>query len=112
MAARGSLSLLAEAFGARIAKPWPQFRFSNHLVFEDATASDDLGRIAMRSRSFHMDIENYDADNETVTDASETNRKNYARSRSARSPRRRTSESTNAKVPLGMSGRRNRRWAW
>jgi hypothetical protein len=79
---------------------------------EVATASEKLGRIAMRSRSFHTDIESYENDVEALVEATAEDRKHYGRGRSARTAQRRTSRPTPAKVPLGMAGRRNRRWAW
>lgn len=66
----------------------------------------------MRTRSFHLEPEADDVDGSMLVERPEANRKQYARVRSAQSPRRRTSRSAGANVPLGISARRNRRWAW
>ncbi len=66
----------------------------------------------MRSRIVHLELVGDEVDSHAFADRSESNHKRYARVRSARSPRRRTSRSAGANVPLGISARRNRRWAW
>jgi hypothetical protein len=86
------------------------FQFQQNA--EVATASEKLGRIAMQSRSFHTEIESYENEVEALVEATSEDRKHYGRGRSARSAQRRTARPTTAKVPLGMAGRRNRRWAW
>ncbi len=66
----------------------------------------------MRTRSFHLEPETDDVESSMLVERPEANRKQYARVRSAQSPRRRSSRSVGANVPLGISARRNRRWAW
>lgn len=66
----------------------------------------------MRSRSIQLQPEAADVDGDSLSERSEIIRKQYSRSRSAKSPKRRTSRTTNASVPLGISARRNRRFAW
>jgi hypothetical protein len=64
----------------------------------------------MRSRSFNAQVESYEADDNTLSERSESIRNQYARGRSAKAPKRRTSRTSS--VPLGISGRRNRRFTW
>ncbi len=66
----------------------------------------------MRTRSFHLEPETDDVYDSMLVERPEVNRKQYTRVRSAQSPRRRSSRSGGANVPLGISARRNRRWAW
>jgi hypothetical protein len=65
----------------------------------------------MRARSLYSILDAYDTD-EIVVDRAQTNRKQYSRGRSARAPRRRSSRSAGASVPLGISARRNRHFSW
>ena len=66
----------------------------------------------MRMRSVHLELEADHLDMEASSERSEGSRKQYSRVRSARAPRRRSSRSAGANIPLGISGRRNRRWSW
>lgn len=66
----------------------------------------------MRTRSLHLELMTDDVESDQLLDRSETNRKNYSRGRSARTPKRRSTRTTGNQVPLGMAARRNRRWAW
>ena len=66
----------------------------------------------MRSRSFHLELENDELDGDTLVERSEANRKQYSRGRSARTPCRRSTRAAGGNVPLGISARRKRRWTW
>jgi hypothetical protein len=66
----------------------------------------------MRSRSFHLELETDDLDGDILVARPEANRNKYTRVRSAKTPRRRSSRAAGANVPVGIGGRRNRRWAW
>lgn len=66
----------------------------------------------MRTRSLHLELMANDVESDLLVERSETNRKNYSRGRSARTPKRRSTRATGNAVPLGMAARRNRRWAW
>ena len=66
----------------------------------------------MRTRSIPIEAALGDIDGEMLVERQPTDRKQFARSRSARSPRRRSTRSASANVPLGISARRNRRFAW
>jgi len=66
----------------------------------------------MRTRSFHVELAADSSDSDTLVDRPEVNRKQCARGRSARTPRRRSSRSAGANIPLGISARRHRRWDW
>jgi hypothetical protein len=80
--------------------------------FESATVSWMIGRDIMRTRSFHSELRAEDLEGDALVERPEAGRKQYARGRSARTPRRRSSRSAGANIPLGISARRNRRWAW
>lgn len=66
----------------------------------------------MRTRNFRLDPEADDVESSLLVERPEMNRKQYARVRSAQSPRRRSSRSAGVNIPLGISARRNRRWTW
>jgi hypothetical protein len=52
------------------------------------------------------------ADGDMLIERPEAGRKQYARGRSARTPRRRSSRTAGANIPLGIAARRKRRWSW
>jgi hypothetical protein len=59
-----------------------------------------------------LELASDDLDSDTFVARPETNRKQYSRGRSARKPRRRSSRAAGANIPIGIAGRRNRRWTW
>ena len=79
---------------------------------ESATDNDWIGRDFMRTRSFHLEPMADDLEGGALVERPEAGSKQYARGRSARTPRRRSSRTAGANIPLGISARRNRRWAW
>lgn len=66
----------------------------------------------MRTRSLHLELRADDVDGDLLVDRNDASRQQYARGRSARSPRRRSARTTSSSVPLGIAARRKRRWAW
>jgi hypothetical protein len=66
----------------------------------------------MRSRISNLALEADGVDSEALVDRSETARKQYSRGRSRRTPKRRSSRAAGANIPVGIAGRRKRRWSW
>jgi hypothetical protein len=65
----------------------------------------------MRTRNLRLEYVADDVDADSFERGAAKD-KHYARSRSARSPRRRSTRSTTSSAPLGIAARRKRRWAW
>jgi hypothetical protein len=98
-------------FGARVAFDLPSgFRACGNE--SGATDRDRFRREIMRTRSIPIEAVYGEFDGELLVERDPADRKQFARSRTARSPKRRTTRTVGASVPLGMSARRNRRFGW